>query len=97
MKLMGVAFFAVISLVFAYTTVDNVAERPEGVKIGACFIAAIVLVSALLYAPGVILFALAKREQGQPLFTHMEKGIFSCVVAGAGVAAYGLYSGVLSL
>jgi len=45
----------------------------------------------------VILFALAKREQGLPLFTPMEKGIFSCVVAGAGLAAYGLYSGVLSL
>ncbi|WP_179179942.1 arginine-ornithine antiporter [Pseudomonas sivasensis] len=55
------------------------------------------LLSALLYAPGVILFALAKREQGQPLFTHVEKGIFSCVIAGAGLAAYGLYSGVLSL
>jgi arginine:ornithine antiporter/lysine permease len=50
-----------------------------------------------LYAPGVILFALAKREQDQPLFTHVEKGIFSCVIAGAGLAAYGLYSGVLSL
>jgi arginine:ornithine antiporter/lysine permease len=55
------------------------------------------LLSALLYAPGVVLFALAKREQGQPLFTHWEKGIFSCVIAGAGLAAYGLYSGVLSL
>ncbi|ATN10997.1 arginine-ornithine antiporter [Pseudomonas sp. FDAARGOS_380] len=55
------------------------------------------LLSALLYAPGVILFALAKREQGQPLFTTVEKGIFSGVIAGAGFAAYGLYSGVLSL
>jgi arginine:ornithine antiporter/lysine permease len=55
------------------------------------------LLSALLYAPGVILFALAKREQGQPLFTHLEKGIFACVIAGASLAAYGLYSGVLSL
>jgi arginine:ornithine antiporter/lysine permease len=55
------------------------------------------LLSALLYAPGVILFALAKREQGRPLFTLMEKGIFSGVIAGAGLAAYGLYSGVLSL
>ncbi|MCF5688959.1 arginine-ornithine antiporter [Pseudomonas sp. PA-1-3F] len=55
------------------------------------------LLSALLYAPGVILFALAKREQGQPLFTTVEKGIFSGVIAGAGLAAYGLYSGVLSL
>ena len=55
------------------------------------------LLSALLYAPGVILFALAKREQGLPLFTAVEKGIFSGVIAGAGLAAYGLYSGVLSL
>ena len=30
---------------FVYTTVDNVIERPDGVKIGACFIAAIVAVS----------------------------------------------------
>jgi arginine:ornithine antiporter / lysine permease len=55
------------------------------------------LLSALLYAPGVILFAKAKREQGEPLFTHVEKGIFACVVSGAGLAAYGLYSGLLSL
>jgi arginine:ornithine antiporter/lysine permease len=55
------------------------------------------LLSALLYAPGVILFAKAKHEQGQPVFTTVEKGIFACVVIGAGLAAYGLYSGVLSL
>ncbi|MFF7052531.1 amino acid transporter [Streptomyces griseorubiginosus] len=39
--------FAVISAVFLYTTVVNVIERPDGVKIGACFIAAIILVSLL--------------------------------------------------
>ncbi|MGW2402233.1 amino acid transporter [Kitasatospora sp. NPDC001664] len=39
--------FATIAAVFVYTTGDNVAERPDGVKIGACFIAAIVLVSLL--------------------------------------------------
>jgi arginine:ornithine antiporter/lysine permease len=55
------------------------------------------LLSALLYAPGVILFAKAKHEQGEPLFTHVEKGIFTCVMTGAGLAAYGLYSGLLSL
>ena len=55
------------------------------------------LLSALLYAPGVILFAQAKREQRQPLFTHVEKGVFVCVMSGAGVAAYGLYSGFLAL
>ena len=36
-----------ITAVFAYTTVDNVIERPDGVKIGACFIAAIVVVSLI--------------------------------------------------
>jgi hypothetical protein len=37
--------FAVITLVFVYTTVDNVIERPDGVKIGACFIGGILAVS----------------------------------------------------
>lgn len=39
--------FAVISAVFLYTTVVNVIERPDGVKIGACFIVGITLVSLL--------------------------------------------------
>ncbi|MBD9725218.1 APC family permease [Streptomyces caniscabiei] len=39
--------FGFISVVFLYTTVLNVIERPDGVKIGACFIAAIILVSLL--------------------------------------------------
>ncbi|MFF4521008.1 APC family permease [Streptomyces bluensis] len=39
--------FGVISAVFLYTTVLNVIERPDGVKIGACFIAGIILVSLL--------------------------------------------------
>ncbi|WP_055491189.1 hypothetical protein [Streptomyces sp. TP-A0356] len=39
--------FAAISAVFLYTTVVNVIERPDGVKIGACFIAGIILVSLL--------------------------------------------------
>ncbi|MFI0967373.1 amino acid transporter [Streptomyces sp. NPDC021080] len=39
--------FAAISAVFLYTTVVNIIERPDGVKIGACFIAGIMLVSLL--------------------------------------------------
>ncbi|MFJ9559393.1 amino acid transporter [Streptomyces fuscichromogenes] len=39
--------FGIISAVFLYTTVVNVIERPDGVKIGACFIAGIILVSLL--------------------------------------------------
>ncbi|MEK6302155.1 MAG: amino acid transporter [Acidobacteriota bacterium] len=37
--------FLVISLVFAYTTVLNIIERPEGIKIASFFIAAIVVAS----------------------------------------------------
>ncbi|MGH2294252.1 arginine-ornithine antiporter [Pseudomonas capeferrum] len=55
------------------------------------------LLSALLYAPGAILFAKAKREVGQPVFTNVEKLIFAAVVVGALVAAYGLYDGFPTL
>jgi hypothetical protein len=37
--------FAVITLVLAYTTVSNMVERPDGLKIGLCFVLAIVVVS----------------------------------------------------
>lgn len=61
--------FAVISAVFLYTTVLNVIERPDGVKIGACFIAGIMLVSFLsrlarafeLRVTGVELDGMAER------------------------------------
>ncbi|MDI2125544.1 amino acid transporter [Yinghuangia seranimata] len=39
--------FGVISAVFLYTTAINVIERPDGVKIGACFIAGIMALSLL--------------------------------------------------
>ncbi|KRA39531.1 amino acid transporter [Nocardioides sp. Root614] len=39
--------FSLIALVFTYTTLDNIKERPDGVKIGGCFIAAIIAVSLL--------------------------------------------------
>ncbi|MDB5984360.1 MAG: amino acid transporter [Pseudomonas sp.] len=55
------------------------------------------LLSALLYAPGVILFAKAKHETGQPIFSNLEKLIFVLVVVGALFAAYGLYAGFLTL
>jgi len=55
------------------------------------------LLSALLYAPGAILFAKAKHELGQPVFTGTEKIIFAAVLIGAAVAAAGLYQGWLSI
>ena len=39
--------FAVISIVFLYTTVDNVIERPDGIRIGALFILGIIAVSVV--------------------------------------------------
>lgn len=39
--------FGVVSAVLLYVTGANVVERPDGVKIGACFIAGIILVSLL--------------------------------------------------
>jgi hypothetical protein len=41
------AYFALVAAVFVYTTIANILERPEGVKIGACFIAGILVVSFL--------------------------------------------------
>jgi hypothetical protein len=39
--------YAMIAAVLTYTTLDNVRERPDGVKIGACFVAGIITVSLL--------------------------------------------------
>ncbi|MET7381316.1 amino acid transporter [Streptomyces sp. NPDC005526] len=39
--------FSVVSAVLIYVTVANVIERPDGVKIGACFIVGIILLSLL--------------------------------------------------
>ena len=55
------------------------------------------LLSALLYAPGVLLFAKAKREVGERVFTPWETAIFIGVLIAAIVAAYGLYDGFLTL
>ncbi|MGW3784269.1 amino acid transporter [Micromonospora chokoriensis] len=39
--------FGTIAVVFVYTTLANVVERPDGVKIAACFIGGIIVVSLL--------------------------------------------------
>jgi hypothetical protein len=41
----GVIAFGLITLVFLYTTITNVIERPEGIRIAAFFIGAIILTS----------------------------------------------------
>lgn len=41
----GTICFGIVSLVFMFTTVANIIERPDGIKIAACFIVAILVVS----------------------------------------------------
>jgi arginine:ornithine antiporter / lysine permease len=56
-----------------------------------------ILLSALLYAPGTVLFIIAKREQGKPVFTPVEWLIFGVVVVAAIVGLYSLANGMISI
>ncbi len=56
-----------------------------------------VLLSAILFAPGSILFIIARREQGRPLFTSVEWILFIAVVAGAVIGVYGLATGTIAI
>ena len=102
------AAYALLLAVRGETYENAAAERRKDLLIGAvALIYAIwliyaggvkyLLLSALLYAPGVILFAKAKMELNKPVFTNVEKLIFAAVVVGALVAAYGLYDGFLTM
>ncbi len=102
------AAYALLLAVRGETYENALAERKKDLFIGAVALIYAVwllyaggvkylLLSALLYAPGVILFAKAKHELGKPIFTNVEKLIFAAVVIGALVAAYGLYDGFLTL
>jgi len=57
----------------------------------------LLMLSALLYAPGTILFVIARREQGKPVFTRVEWLPFGVVCAVAIGALFGLASGGLSI
>ncbi|WP_347484754.1 arginine-ornithine antiporter [Vandammella animalimorsus] len=55
------------------------------------------LLSALLYAPGAIVYAKARIENGQPVFNDIEKMYFAAALVGAAYAGYGLYKGTLTI
>jgi arginine:ornithine antiporter/lysine permease len=55
------------------------------------------LLSALLYAPGTILFVLARREQGASVFARLEWTLFAIVVIAAALGLYGLAVGAISI
>jgi arginine:ornithine antiporter/lysine permease len=56
-----------------------------------------ILLSALLYAPGTILFIIAKREQSKTIFTPVEWLIFGVIVVAAIVGLCGLATGAISI
>ncbi|WP_341305419.1 arginine-ornithine antiporter [Pseudomonas sp. TMP25] len=55
------------------------------------------LLSALLYVPGVLIYAWAKRQRQETLFTPWEWLILAGLIVLSGVAAALLYNGQLSL
>jgi len=55
------------------------------------------LLSALLYAPGTILFVMARRERQMPVFTLREAIVFGCIAVAALIGLYGLVSGSVSI
>ncbi|MDO5073680.1 MAG: arginine-ornithine antiporter [Neisseria animaloris] len=86
----------------------NDAQRSKDILIGAIAVTYSVwllyaagvkylLLSALLYAPGAILYIKARLENKQLVFTNVEKFYFAVVVIGAIVAAAGLANGSLTL
>ena len=55
-----------------------------------------VLLVAVLFAPGTLLYVWSRREQGARLFTGVELAIFVAVLIGAAVGAYGLATGLIT-
>lgn len=57
----------------------------------------LLMLSALLYAPGTLLFVMARREQGKPLFDRVEWLGFGVVCAIAVGALFGFATGSISI
>ncbi len=53
------------------------------------------LLSAVLYAPGTLLYLQIRREQNKPLFAATEWFVFVAVLAGSVLGVYGLASGYI--
>jgi arginine:ornithine antiporter/lysine permease len=55
------------------------------------------LLACILFAPGALLFIIARREQAVPVFTAAEKGLYAVVAAGALAGIYALASGQIAI
>ena len=57
-----------------------------------------ILLSAVLFAPGTILYFIARREQGKPVFDKSSEWITFGVIVAAGIyGVYGLATGTISI
>jgi arginine:ornithine antiporter/lysine permease len=56
-----------------------------------------VLLSCILFAPGTLLYYLARREQNLQVFTALERLLFFAIVAGAVVGIYALATGIIAI
>jgi arginine:ornithine antiporter / lysine permease len=55
------------------------------------------LLSAILYAPGTLLFVLARRERKQSAFQTVEAAMFGAIVISACAGIYALATGLISI
>jgi arginine:ornithine antiporter/lysine permease len=55
------------------------------------------LLSALLYASGTVLYVVSRREQNKAIFTSAEGMIFGAILVAAVAGLYGLVSGSISV
>src|SRR5205085_7280557 len=55
------------------------------------------LLSALLYAPGTLLYILARREQSRKVFGPVDWVLFVIIAIGALFGVYGLISGTITI
>ena len=56
-----------------------------------------ILLSAILYAPGRLLYIWARREQNAKVFKTLDMVIFAVVILGALVGVYGLATGLIQI
>lgn len=55
------------------------------------------LLSAVIYGPGTILFFMARLEQGRSVFTSAEKVMFAIAALGAATAIYAIATGLITV
>lgn len=55
------------------------------------------LLSAIIYGPGTLLYIMAKREQHAKVFTPAEMGLFVIVMVAAVAAIYSIATGVITI